>query len=186
MEAFCKHTHIKFTEFGFIYSAQIEAYLLEKSRLVHLGQNERNYHIFYQVLAAIEAGDNRLRKYALESVDPTHFKILGNGPFDIEHFNGEPVTKVVGDKSGRSRSSKMSGTGIILAALAADAFDDADEQHAEAVMRMSRISSFVVDEHEETAVGVVISEPIEELVAEEHGERFVGTMIAEHELIGEG
>ena len=77
----------------------------------------------------------------------------------------------------------MSGTGIILAALTADAvadaFDDADEPHAEAV-------TFVADEHEETAVGVVISEPIEESVAEEHGERFVGAMIAEHELIGEG
>ena len=83
----------------------------------------------------------------------------------------------------------MSGTGIILAALAADAvadaFDDADEPHAEAVM-MDVTEKFVADEHEETAVGVVISEPIEESVAEEHGERFVGAMIAEHELIGEG
>ena len=60
---------------------------------MHLGQNERNYHIFYQVLAAIEAGDNRLSKYALESVDPTHFKILGNGPFDIQDFNGEPINE---------------------------------------------------------------------------------------------
>jgi len=80
---FCKHTHIKFTEFGFVYSAHIEAYLLEKSRLVHLGKNERNYHIFYQILAAISAGDERLSKYELASADPSHFKILGDGPFDM-------------------------------------------------------------------------------------------------------
>lgn len=49
---FCKHTHVKFTEFGFIYSANIEAYLLEKSRVVHIPSMERNYHIFYQLLAA--------------------------------------------------------------------------------------------------------------------------------------
>ena len=49
---FCKHTHVKFAEFGYIYCANIEAYLLEKSRVVHVGQGERNYHIFYQVIAA--------------------------------------------------------------------------------------------------------------------------------------
>ena len=32
---FCKHTHVKFTEYGHIHSSNIEAYLLEKSRVVH-------------------------------------------------------------------------------------------------------------------------------------------------------
>jgi len=49
---FCKHTHIKFTEFGAIYSSSIQAYLLEKSRVVTVPLGERNYHIFYQLLAA--------------------------------------------------------------------------------------------------------------------------------------
>ena len=44
---FCKHTHVKFTEFGAIFSAKIEAYLLEKSRVANTPANERNYHIFY-------------------------------------------------------------------------------------------------------------------------------------------
>ena len=33
---FCKHTHIKFTEFGAIHSAKMQASLLEKSRVVHV------------------------------------------------------------------------------------------------------------------------------------------------------
>ena len=44
---FCKHTHVKFTEYGFTYSSNIEAYLLEKSRVVHARDGERNFHIFY-------------------------------------------------------------------------------------------------------------------------------------------
>lgn len=49
---FCKHTYVKFAEFGTIYCANVEAYLLEKSRVVDAPINERNYHIFYQVLAS--------------------------------------------------------------------------------------------------------------------------------------
>lgn len=57
---FCKHSHMKFVEYGFVHSAHIEAYLLEKSRVVHVPANERNYHIFYQVLAAHAAGNHIL------------------------------------------------------------------------------------------------------------------------------
>ena len=88
---FCKHTHIKFTEYGFIYSASIEAYLLEKSRLVFLPQNERNYHIFYQVLAAINAGDERLSKYQLSNADPRSYSILGRQIPQLTDFNGNLV-----------------------------------------------------------------------------------------------
>ena len=88
---FCKHTHIKFTEYGFIYSASIEAYLLEKSRLVFLPQNERNYHIFYQVLAAMRAGDDRLSKYQLRATDTCSYKILGRKNFEVTDFNGNLV-----------------------------------------------------------------------------------------------
>ena len=93
---FCKHTHLKFTEFGFVYCANIEAYLLEKSRVVHVPQGERNYHFFYYLLAMskIEVSgdtvDPRLEKYQLDG-DPRKFKILGDGPYDLLDFNGQAV-----------------------------------------------------------------------------------------------
>lgn len=86
---FCKHTHVGFTKFGFINSANIEAYLLEKSRIVHLPDNERNFHIFYQVLAAFAANNPRVTKY--DDIGDTSFKILGTGPSKMHDFNGNEV-----------------------------------------------------------------------------------------------
>lgn len=47
---FGKFIRIEFTRSGQIAGAFIDWYLLEKSRVVRLNSNERNYHIFYQLL----------------------------------------------------------------------------------------------------------------------------------------
>lgn len=47
---FGKFIRIEFGKSGQIVGAFIEWYLLEKSRVVKLNSNERNYHIFYQLL----------------------------------------------------------------------------------------------------------------------------------------
>ncbi|KAI9844057.1 MAG: hypothetical protein M1838_002329 [Thelocarpon superellum] len=47
---FGKFIRIEFTRDGHIAGAFIDWYLLEKSRVVRLNANERNYHIFYQLL----------------------------------------------------------------------------------------------------------------------------------------
>ena len=94
---FCKHTHVRFTEYGKVHSADIEAYLLEKSRVVHVPSNERNYHIFYQLMAAVSAGNSMvMERYAGSGLADADFEaetILGSaftegGPAIVHDFNG--------------------------------------------------------------------------------------------------
>ena len=47
---FGKFIRIEFTRAGQIAGAFIDWYLLEKSRVVRVNSNERNYHVFYQLL----------------------------------------------------------------------------------------------------------------------------------------
>ncbi|KAI0910144.1 myosin-11 [Ustulina deusta] len=56
---FGKFIRIEFTPSGSIAGAFIDWYLLEKSRVVRINPQERNYHIFYQLLAG---ADDRMRR----------------------------------------------------------------------------------------------------------------------------
>ncbi|GBF93032.1 hypothetical protein Rsub_05643 [Raphidocelis subcapitata] len=48
---FGKYIELHFSRRGAISGARIHTYLLERSRLVHTAKGERNFHIFYQLLA---------------------------------------------------------------------------------------------------------------------------------------
>lgn len=63
---------LHFTGGGAIEGARIEQYLLEKSRIVTHGPSERNYHIFYCLLAGLSVEE----KEKLFLADPIHYYYL--------------------------------------------------------------------------------------------------------------
>lgn len=72
---FGKYIDIHFDDNGVIKGAKIEQYLLEKSRIVHQNQGERNYHIFY----AMVGGLSKEEKKRLELEDATKYHYLTQG-----------------------------------------------------------------------------------------------------------
>ncbi|KAK7892140.1 hypothetical protein WMY93_024103 [Mugilogobius chulae] len=76
----------KYTEIGFdrryrIIGANMRTYLLEKSRVVFQADNERNYHIFYQLCSCAKLPDFKHLK--LSSADKFQYTRLG-GDISIE------------------------------------------------------------------------------------------------------
>ena len=70
---FGKYIDVHFDVNGHIQGAKIEQYLLEKSRIVNQLQGERNYHVFYRLLAGMSKGD--LEKLGLVK-DPWQYSYL--------------------------------------------------------------------------------------------------------------
>jgi len=54
---FGKFIRINFDTSGYIAGANIETYLLEKSRAIRQARDERSFHIFYQLLAGASADE---------------------------------------------------------------------------------------------------------------------------------
>uniref|UniRef100_A0A1L8E5D6 Putative myosin class v heavy chain n=1 Tax=Nyssomyia neivai TaxID=330878 RepID=A0A1L8E5D6_9DIPT len=72
---FGKYIDIHFDMNNVIGGAKIEQYLLEKSRIVHQNRGERNYHIFYSMLA----GMTREEKKELDLEDASKYQYLMSG-----------------------------------------------------------------------------------------------------------
>merc|ERR1711937_931139 len=64
---------VKFEAGGRIVASRIVNYLLEKSRVVNQGEDERNYHIFYQVCVGLK--DDVLAQLHLDR-DPSKYTYL--------------------------------------------------------------------------------------------------------------
>jgi len=71
---FGKYIDIRFSPSGKLTGASIETYLLEKVRLIHPGENERNYHIFYQFLSS--ATGTERETFYLDDFGMDDFKLL--------------------------------------------------------------------------------------------------------------
>ncbi|CAH1276800.1 unnamed protein product [Diabrotica balteata] len=83
---FGKYIDIKFNKTGGIEDAVIIQYLLEKSRLISQAEGERNYHIFYSMLA----GMTKEKKKRLELGNPESYEYLRLGKtFTCEGRNEE-------------------------------------------------------------------------------------------------
>jgi myosin protein heavy chain len=75
---FGKFIRINFDASGFIAGANIETYLLEKSRTIRQAVDERCFHIFYQMLNGTQPEQSR--EFLLEDVKNYTFLTHGNVP----------------------------------------------------------------------------------------------------------
>lgn len=73
---FGKYINIYFNRHAVIEGARIEQYLLEKSRIVNQMPDERNYHIFYRLLAGLS--DKEKHKLHLTEAKDYHYLSQGN------------------------------------------------------------------------------------------------------------
>jgi myosin heavy subunit len=80
---FGKFILVSFNDNGKICSAKIFNYFLEKSRIVKVHPNERNYHIFYQFLKG--ANDTERKKFKLKEL--SYFNYISKGCLDIDEID---------------------------------------------------------------------------------------------------
>ncbi|CAJ0960566.1 unnamed protein product [Ranitomeya imitator] len=76
---FGKFIRINFDVAGYIVGANIETYLLEKSRAIRQAKDERTFHVFYQLLAG--AGEHIKTDLLLEGFN--QYRFLSNGNITI-------------------------------------------------------------------------------------------------------
>ncbi|XP_016525434.1 unconventional myosin-IXAa isoform X9 [Poecilia formosa] len=68
---FGKFIQVNYQESGTVRGAYVEKYLLEKSRLVYQEHNERNYHVFYYLLAG--SSEEERKAFHLKKPEEYHY-----------------------------------------------------------------------------------------------------------------
>ncbi|XP_030648187.1 unconventional myosin-VIIa-like [Chanos chanos] len=97
---FGKYIDIHFNKRGAIEGAKIEQYLLEKSRVCRQAPDERNYHIFYCMLAGMSKGQKT--KLGLGVAEDYAYLTMGN------------CTVCVGRDDGKEYSSILSAMKVLM------------------------------------------------------------------------
>ncbi|XP_078245982.1 myosin-15 isoform X2 [Pogona vitticeps] len=81
---FGKFIRIHFGTTGKLSSADIEIYLLEKSRVIFQQPGERDYHIFYQILSGKKS---ELQDMLLVSTNPYDYHICSQGVVTVDNLD---------------------------------------------------------------------------------------------------
>lgn len=87
---FGKYIDIHFSADGRIQGARIEQYLLEKSRIVAQSRGERNYHIFYAMLAGL--GREERKRLELDEGAAKYAYLTGGGTVTCDGRNDAAVS----------------------------------------------------------------------------------------------
>ncbi|KAM4829772.1 unconventional myosin-Vc [Thomomys bottae] len=91
---FGKYTEVSFDKSNQIIGANMRTYLLEKSRVVFQSENERNYHIFYQLCASAEQSEFK------------HLKLGNAEKFHYTSMGGNTVIEGVNDRADMVETQK--------------------------------------------------------------------------------
>uniref|UniRef100_A0A8C9U8H4 Myosin VC n=1 Tax=Serinus canaria TaxID=9135 RepID=A0A8C9U8H4_SERCA len=91
---FGKYTEISFDQNYQIIGANMRTYLLEKSRVVFQSENERNYHIFYQLCASAMQPEYE------------HLKLGSAEEFNYTRMGGSTVIEGVDDRANMVETQK--------------------------------------------------------------------------------
>ena len=113
---FGKFISVSFTEHGKIISAKIFNYLLEKSRVVHIQPEERNYHIFYQIIKG--ADESERAKYLIKDLE--YYEYLNKGCPEAEDIDDEAdfiETKKCMDKLGFKATEMSTVFNVLMGIL---------------------------------------------------------------------
>ncbi|KAM9784598.1 myosin-4-like [Syngnathus typhle] len=105
---FGKFIRIHFGTTGKLSSADIETYLLEKSRVTFQLSDERSYHIFYQIMTGHKA---ELIEMMLISTNPYDFPMISQGQITVASIDDKEelmATDTAIDTLGFTNEEKMS------------------------------------------------------------------------------
>ncbi|XP_034242565.1 unconventional myosin-IXAa-like isoform X3 [Thrips palmi] len=81
---FGKFIQVNYKENGMVHGAVVQKYLLEKSRICSQGRNERNYHVFYYLLAGASEAERQLLH--LKRVDQYNY-LNRSGCFTLDNVD---------------------------------------------------------------------------------------------------
>lgn len=128
---FGKYMTLLFDEYGGIVGAEIQTYLLEKTRVVFQSKNERNYHVFYNLCAASQKGNAALKELGVKTWKDYNYTKTGDCgviPRFDDNAEFEALQKAM-TQSGISEADQNDVWKILTAILNIGNIDKPDPAH---------------------------------------------------------